>query len=706
MNKFGIYILTLYCIGIQAQDSYHSELIATLQSEYNLDIPEYVLDDTEQENINATYVYGNSSRSTNEVSDLDFSIISKYTVPSAGNNAWDSGTGVINKTSIEKDDIILMAFWAKKTSEDSELFIFIEDGNTFDKEFYETISLTPDWNRYFIAFKASKNYAVGGMAMGFHLATMQQTFELAGLTALNFGEIDIEGVPSSFSTGAYEGIESDAPWRALAEERIETLRKADLTVNVKSSNGNLIENAEVKVEMLKHKFGFGSALVTCRFQGNDCYDATYVEKLQNLDGEGHGFNVGVTENALKWDGWEEEWLGSPDETAAAIQYLADNGIEMRGHTLFWPGYNMMPDDIVQNKNDLDYLRNRIAGRIDEMINHPVLSQHIREWDVLNEITTNRDIELAFKNDPNFDSGREIYQEIIKDVKTIDPDVKLYVNDYIVLSGGGSGSNVVDRYMSYLDEMHESDNGFDGIGFQGHIGSNPTSILKLESVWNEFYERYGKPLKVTEYDVNELVDPEIQASYMKDFLTMTFSHPAMEAFIMWGFWDGNHWKGNAPMFDMQWNLKLGGQAFIDKVFKDWWTNENSASDANGSTTIRGFKGKYKVSVTVNGVVQEKEVDLFDDDAITFDFENTSKAVNELNSKISIVPNIIDEDYFIIQYPIEEGRPDVKVYDTAGKVAFSQNEVAAEEKIMVNLSPGNYYVNISFGAFTITEKIVVQ
>lgn len=54
--------------------------------------------------------------------------------------------------------------------------------------------------------------------------------------------------------------------------------------------------------------------------------------------------------------------------------------------------------------------------------------------------------------------------------------------------------------------------------------------------------------------------------------MSFSHPSVDAFIMWGFWDGNHWHQNAPIFNLDWSIKPSGQAYIDKVFNEWWTNE--------------------------------------------------------------------------------------------------------------------------------------
>ena len=476
-----VYIFFVY--SVVAQDAFHQELIRVLNEENNIGTPEFLLFDTEAAIIDNLFVYGDVQRTISESTDNAFaaSMVLNYDVRSAGDNQWDAGTGISNKSIVEIDDIILISFWGKQNSDGGSLFIFAENSSTFDKQIYFELILTPDWTQYFIAFKSTANFNADELNMGFHLAGIVQNFDLAGFTALNYNQnAPIEAFPSTFAPDAYGGHEPDAPWRAEAAERIEQLRKSSLTITVVDASGDPLENANVRVEMQEHAFGFGSALVGCRFPGNRCFDATYVEKLTDLDGQGHGFNVSVMENALKWDGWEEEWIGTPEQTISAVQWLADNGIEMRGHTMFWPGFNMLPDDILQNQSDLPYIRTRIDERINRMLTDPTLSTLITEWDVLNEITVNRDFERIFDNDPNFDSGREIYPEIFGKIKNVDTSSIIYVNDYVTLSGGGSGPSVTNRYKSFLQEMYDSEVPFEGIGFQCHIGSSPTSILKVES----------------------------------------------------------------------------------------------------------------------------------------------------------------------------------------------------------------------------------
>jgi len=69
--------------------------------------------------------------------------------------------------------------------------------------------------------------------------------------------------------------------------------------------------------------------------------------------------------------------------------------------------------------------------------------------------------------------------------------------------------------------------------------------------------------------------------------------------MWGFWDGQHWRKNAPIFRKDWTLKPSGEAYRDLVFKQWWTDQTSPADATGTVKTRGFLGNYEITATIGG-----------------------------------------------------------------------------------------------------------
>ncbi len=703
MRIFMILSFFLFSLPTFAQDAYHNNLIETLQEDYSLEVSSFVFNNTEISINNTFYIFGGATRTTFEVPGNEFSRVVSVTNNTVG-DPWAAGLGIRNINSISQGDIVLLTFWGKRTSANSDLPIFIERTSDFEKEFYQAINLTAEWEQYFIAIEASNNYSANALSFGFHLGNTAQNFQIGGFTALNLGDqYELSDIPFSLSADSYGGSEDDAPWRAEAANRIETLRKADMDISVMDINGNAIPDATVRVEMQEHEFGFGSAMVMCRFPGNNCFNQTYLQKIGNLDGQGHGFNAAVSENALKWDGWEEEWIGTPDETVNGVVWLDNQGIDFRGHTLLWPGWDKMPDDILQNQNNLEYIKERIDARLESMLLHPVLGELVNEWDVINEITFVRDLENAFQNTPGYITGRELYPEVFDKATELAPNKINYLNDYALFSGGANTSTI-NRYKDFIQEVMDSGTKLDGIGFQAHIGASPVSILKVKEMLDDFQTSFGKRMKITEYDIDPNVSPETQAKYLNDFLTMIFSHDGIDAFIMWGFWDGNHWKNNAPMFDLDWNLKPSGEAFNNLVFDEWWTNETETTNIDGLSTFRPFKGQHKIFIDYNGVTQEVNANITSDTTLNIVFGITATEELEV-TLVEIIPNPT-QNFIQITLPEELAHVDINILDITGKVCQRFEQVSSGSNLDIDLNSGVYMVRLESLDQTDYRKLVVQ
>jgi len=147
------------------------------------------------------------------------------------------------------------------------------------------------------------------------------------------------------------------------------------------------------------------------------------------------------------------------------------------------------------------------------------------------------------------------------------------------------------YLAKVKALVARDAPFDRIGFMGHVDDRLTAIPR---VWAELerYAAFGKDLQVTEYDIVGS-DAQTRAAYTRDRLTLCFSHPRMRAFLLWGFWDGQHWKQDALLFDHQWRLKPAGKAWMDLVHGAWQTDATVKTDASGLATMRGFLGDYEI-----------------------------------------------------------------------------------------------------------------
>ncbi len=386
-------------------------------------------------------------------------------------------------------------------------------------------------------------------------------------------------------------------WRTDAEARIEQYRTGTFEVTVLDRNGNPVAGAPVRAAMQRHAFGFGTAVTYGMLRNSNVPE--YREKVFDLTGDGRTFNRVVFGNAMKWPYWED----NQNKTGIITQIAGLNarGIEVRGHNLVWPQAELLPLDVRQHLTDTDpdYVHDRIRTRIRGAVGYRGLRGIVREWDVLNEPAHLFDVRDFFKGKPGYTTGEEIYAEMFQWATEADPATHLFINDYNIVAWYSPTSAAVQRYRSIIQNLIDADAPLYGIGMQGHFGPDGATTMPNVYAALQDFARFDKKIAITEYDYAYNQAPgecrkaneAAAGTYMRDFLTMIFSHPAVESFLMWGFWDGDHWRCDAAMYRNDWSLKPSGEAFLDLVFNQWWTDETVATDATGKATIRGFLGDY-------------------------------------------------------------------------------------------------------------------
>ena len=637
MKNTLTFILGFILFNLTAQDTYHIKLLDSLNKKFALPTTaKWVLPNTEGGTLQIVGNYGGSTSSITSTNTL-FTIGQQRNV-SQGNNSYDAGHTYKNKVAIQKGDRFLIVMWIRSSTPNAKVNLFAENVTTYDKEIYGTLSPTSTWKMYLAPIESKAAYAVDGMSIGLHLANISQTIEIGGVACLNFEKnIIFNQLPLDLDNNKYVGIESDAAWRTEAAQSIEQLRKANFTVKVNNQNGQPINGAEVRFEMMQHEYKFGSAVVSNKFNGGNALNPTYEQKMLDLDGKGHGFNEIVFENDLKWPAWEQHWFSSQAEIAQDIAWLKSKNISVRGHNLVWPGWSFSPNDITASQST-DYIKKRIRDHITAISTYAGVGKECIDWDVINELTTNNDYANRFAGTPSYTTGRELYAEIFKQADSLMPNSKMYLNDYIAIEAGDGTNNNIVIWKQRIDELLAKGAPIEGLGFQGHFSSAPTGIPRVKEILDEFWNKYRLEAKITEYDISNLVNPDIQASYMRDILTICFAHPSMKGFLMWGFWDGAHWLGNAPIYNQDWTLKPSGTAFIDQIFNKWWTDSKVNTSSTGEAAVRAYKGRYKISVKLpNGTSLSQVVDLTKD--LTTNFVINTTGVTELTAdyKLSILPN---------------------------------------------------------------------
>ena len=629
--------LIFICFKIAAQDTYHTQLLDSLNRKYTLPTTvKWVLPNTETATLNIVSNFGGTTTAITPTNVLFTK--GQQRVVTQGATQWEAQHRYANATAIQKGDRCLLVIWLRSTTPNARVNIFAEHITTFNKEISSVVMPTSTWKMYLAPFESTADYPVNGLNIGLHLSYLNQTIEIGGAACLNYEKtVTYNQLPLSLDNETYGGIEPNAPWRAAAEQSIEQLRKANLTVKVVNGSNQAVSGAEVRFEMTQHAYKFGSAVVSNKFNGGSAYNSTYEQKMLDLDGKGHGFNEIVFENDLKWPAWEQHWFSSQADIASDMAWLKSKDITVRGHNLVWPAWQYSPSDITAAQTP-DYIKNRIKNHLNSILNYTGVGKECIDWDVLNEITTNNEFANRFAGTTGYTTGRELYTEIYKQARSLLPNSKLYINDYIAIEQGDSPNNGIATWKTRIDELLAQGAPIDGIGFQGHFSSTPTGIPRVKEILDDFWNKYHLEAKVTEYDIAKLASADLQAKYMRDILTICFAHPSMKGFLMWGFWDGAHWLGNAPIYNQDWTLKQSGTAFIDQVFTKWWTDTKVNTLASGEATQRGFKGKYKITVKLaDGKTITQLADLDADKTLTINTNGTGTHDLATELGLKIIPN---------------------------------------------------------------------
>lgn len=695
---------------LPAQDAYHTNLRNQLQTNFGLPAnPTWFLPNTESATFSNALTYG-ATMTTLMPSGLDFTLARALSVQQ-GNNPWDAAHLYRNTAAIAAGDKCLLVIWLRATAPEGQVTLLAENTTTYAKEAFAVLRPSTEWSQYLVPFEATAAYAANTLQIGIQIAWKAQTIEIGGAAALNYkNTVSYDDLPLQLHNDYYPGSEADAPWRAQAAADIDALRKADVSVAVLDPDGQPLPNALVQVEMRQHDFKFGTAVISNRFGGGNAQDDVYENKLLNLDGKGHGFNEVVFENDLKWPAWEQHWYSSQAEIAAAVQWLHDRDISIRGHNLQWPGWAYSPPDMEQHQDDPNYLLARIRNHVHDILTYPGVGAECADWDVLNEITQNNDYANALAGKPGFTTGREWYADVFQQADSLVPASKLYLNDYVAIERGDNDGGLIDVWKSRIDELLAAGAPVEGIGFQGHFGAFPTGIPRVKEILDDFWQDYGLEAKVTEYDLSELVPPATQAAYMRDILTIAFAHPSMKGFLMWGFWDGAHWEANSPIFEEDWSLKPSGEAFIDQVFNQWWTDTTAQVNANGQTTVRAFKGKYRVYAVCGNAMKYQDFYLQGDTALTFQLLCTSRVREaEALPGLTVTPTLV-QDELRVEWDAGElsGSLHWQVSDAAGRLLNQGQAAAANGKFSLPTAawpPGMYFLSVANGGQRKTMRVVL-
>jgi len=378
------------------------------------------------------------------------------------------------------------------------------------------------------------------------------------------------GVNYTVDNISFKRVNFDTDWRTDADARIEQIRKGDAVIRVVDTQGNPVTGADVSAAQTAKAYPFGCVIAAGQLN-NPNYTSFYNEIFH--------FNYGVAENAMKWQSTHPfpgaDFYGNAD---AILAFCQANGIPLRGHAIFWAVQQRVPD-WVQGLSD-GLLNSAVIQRVSEMVGR--YAGQITHWDVNNEMIHGDYFAARL--------GNEVRVDMFNLTKAADPNVLTFVNDYNIISGGE-----FIEYNSHIQQLEQAGATIDGIGVQGHFQfpvDTPMVLAKLDLL-----AELGKPIWVTEFDA-ELANDNARADSLENFYRAVYSHPAVDGILMWGFWEGSHWRPNAAIVDLDWTINEAGQRYLD-LMDEWSTEYAGQTEASGDAAFRGFHGDYGYEVSHNG-----------------------------------------------------------------------------------------------------------
>ncbi|MCH7403362.1 endo-1,4-beta-xylanase [Belliella kenyensis] len=315
---------------------------------------------------------------------------------------------------------------------------------------------------------------------------------------------------------------------------------------------------------LKAKFDIGAAVTNRELSG-----AQYANTLRT-----HYSQI-TAEFEMKmahiWKGENNYDWAAADEM---VNFAQTNNMKVHGHTLVW--YSSFPNWFKSANYDSAAFESRVKTYIERVVQR--YKGKVVSWDVANEIFNDNGT-LRSENCPVYQTFRDpiaFYGRCFAYARAIDPDAKLFYNDYnVVLASGKRGAmrQMVNRFQA---------DGYpiDGLGDQFHymVSTNRNTIR------NGLTDMAGSGLliHISELDIRVNVNREDDYVYLpseqakhaeayRDIVSFYESIPQNQKFAIttWGVADNGTWlrdwwhpKEYPLLFDDSFQKKRAYEGFLE------------------------------------------------------------------------------------------------------------------------------------------------
>ena len=193
-------------------------------------------------------------------------------------------------------------------------------------------------------------------------------------------------------------------------------------------------------------------------------------------------------------------------------------------------------------------------------------------------------------------------------RKLNPNAKLVLNECGV-GGYSTGKGYFDSFLELVKYLKSIGTPIDAAGMQAHQASANYPYLFYEEA--ELLTQYVDSVSITEFDVG--LKEVYLYPYVRDVLIACYAHPKINTFVAWTpFYIYNTSSRLEFLYGVDDKELPGLKAWKELVKGKWWTDETLNTDKNGNAVMRGHRGVYDVTVTVNGKSETISIDLTTDE----------------------------------------------------------------------------------------------
>jgi endo-1,4-beta-xylanase len=278
---------------------------------------------------------------------------------------------------------------------------------------------------------------------------------------------------------------------------------------------------------------------------------------------------GVTpENSMKWDTIEAS-RGSFNFAGSdfLVNWATTNGKKIRGHTFVWA--EQLPAWVTAI-NDAPTLTAVLQNHITQVMTHykgklyavDVVNEHINEDGTIKSTHWTQVL------------GNNVFTIAFQAARAVDPNVKLYINDYNLDSNNAKVQGIIKLVKS----INANGKLVDGIGTQAHLGAGGAGGVQAALV---ALAGAGVDVAITELDIANAA-----ANDYTTVVNACLAVPACVSITVWGVRDPDSWRAstNCLLFDANWQPKAAYNAIASLLNTGSSTSPPTTSTAPPTTTV--------------------------------------------------------------------------------------------------------------------------